>query len=71
MLCLIRVCGKAMPTVHDKEFECVGSFVRLLIRKSKDYVYGISVYKVHGIWKGYYSTKVTTFMHETVNRGKK
>ena len=49
MLCLIRVCGKAMPTVHDKEFECVGSFVRLLIRKSKDYVYGISVYKVHGI----------------------
>ena len=25
-----------------------------LIRKSKDYVYGIWVYKVLGIWKGYY-----------------
>ena len=24
------------------------------IRKSKDYVYGIWVYKVLGIWKGYY-----------------
>ena len=24
------------------------------IRKSKDYVYGILVYKVLGIWKGYY-----------------
>ena len=26
-----------------------------LLRKSKDYVYGIWVYKVLGIWKGYYS----------------
>ena len=42
------------------------------IRKSKDYVYGIWVYKVLGIWKGYYRVKkITSFMHETVNRGKK
>ena len=41
------------------------------IRKSKDYVYGIWVYKVLGIWKGYYRLKMTCFMHETVNRGKK
>ena len=42
------------------------------IRKSKDYVYGIRVYKVLDIWKGYYRVKkITRFMHETVNRGKK
>ena len=28
-----------------------------LLRKSKDYVYGIWVYKVLGIWKGYYRVK--------------
>ena len=28
-----------------------------VIRKSKDYVYGIWVYKVLGIWKGYYRVK--------------
>ena len=28
-----------------------------LIRKSKDYVYGIWVYKALGIWKGYYRVK--------------
>ena len=27
------------------------------IRKSKDYVYGIWVYKALGIWKGYYRVK--------------
>ena len=27
------------------------------IRKSKDYVYGIRVYKALGIWKGYYRVK--------------
>ena len=43
-----------------------------IIRKSKDYVYGIWVYKVLGIWKCYYRVKtITNFMHETVNRGKK
>ena len=43
-----------------------------VIRKSKDYVYGIWVYKVLGIWKGYYRVnKVTSFLHETVNQGKK
>ena len=43
------------------------------IRKSKDYVYGKWVYKVLGIWKGYYRVKktITSFMHETVNWGKK
>ena len=41
-------------------------------RKSKDYVYGIRVYKVLGIWKGYYRVKKNHyFMHEIVNRGKK
>ena len=29
----------------------------ILIRKSKDYVYGIWVYKALGIWKGYYRVK--------------
>ena len=29
----------------------------VLIRKSKDYVYGIWVYKALGIWKGYYRVK--------------
>ena len=34
-------------------------------RKSKDYVYGIWVYKVLGIWKGYYIIKkITGFIHE-------
>ena len=44
----------------------------MMIRKSKDYVYGIWLYKVVGIWKGYYRVKkITSFMHETVNQGKK
>ena len=35
-----------------------------LIGKSKDYVYGIWVYKVLDIWKGYYRVKkITSFMH--------
>ena len=43
-----------------------------LIRKGKDYVHGIWVYKVLDIWKGYYTVKRSlVFMHETVNRGKK
>ena len=42
------------------------------IRKSKDYVYGIWVYNVLGIWKYYYRVKkITSSMPETVNRGKK
>ena len=37
------------------------------IRKSKDYVYGIWVYKAFGIWKGYYRVKkITGFVRETV-----
>ena len=35
------------------------------------YIYGICVYKVFGIRKGYYRVKITSFMHETVNRRKK
>ena len=42
----------------------------VLLRKSKDYVYGIWVHKVLGR-KGYYRVKITSFMHETENRGKK
>ena len=42
----------------------------ICIRKSKDYVYDIWLYKVLGIWKGYYKVKITSFMHETVNKGK-
>ena len=46
--------------------------VRIHIWKSKDYVYGIWVYKVLCIWKCYYRVKkIISFMHETVNRGKK
>ena len=30
---------------------------RKLVKKSKDYVYGIWVYKALGIWKGYYRVK--------------
>ena len=42
------------------------------IRKSKDYVYGIWVYNVLGIWKDYYRVKkIISFMYETVNGGKK
>ena len=42
------------------------------IRKSKDYVYGIWMYKALDIWKGYYRVKkITGFVRETVNRGKK
>ena len=40
---------------------------RKLIRKSKDYVYGIWVYKVLGIWKGYYRVKKNHWFH-TWNR---
>ena len=44
----------------------------IFIRKSKNNVYGIWVYKILGIWKGYYKVKKnTSFMHETVNQGKK
>ena len=43
----------------------------VLLRKSKD-VYGTWVYKVLGIWKGYYRVKKnTSIMHKTVNWGKK
>ena len=42
------------------------------IRKCKDYVYGIWVFKVLGKWKHYYGVKkITSFMYKTVNRGKK
>ena len=33
------------------------SYWLCLLRKSKDYVYGIWVYKALGIWKGYYRVK--------------
>ena len=40
--------------------------------KSKDYVYGIWLSKVLGIWKGYHRVrKITSFMHDTVHRRKK
>ena len=43
-----------------------------VLRKSKDYIYGIWVYKALDIWKRYYRVKqITSFMHETVNWGKK
>ena len=43
------------------------------LRKCKDYVYGKWVYKVLEKWKGYYRVKkiITSFVHETVKRGKK
>ena len=33
------------------------------IRKSKDYVYGIWVYKALGVWKGYYRVKKNHWFH--------
>ena len=42
------------------------------IRKSKDYVYGVWVYKALDIWKRLLqSKKITGFVRETMNRGKK
>ena len=44
---------------NPQELKCWSTFCvnYFLIRKSKDYVYGIWVYKVLGIWKGYYRVK--------------
>ena len=43
----------------------------VLRRKSKDYVYGIWLYTLLVIWKGFYKVKkIIIFMHETVKRGK-
>ena len=36
---------------------CLNVIIPLQIRKSKDYVYGIWVYKALDIWKGYYRVK--------------
>ena len=44
----------------------------MFLTKSKYYVYGTWLYKVLGIWKGFYKEKKSTsFMHETMNQGKK
>ena len=53
--------------VSIHQFEIGTIFV---VRKSKDYVYGIWVYKALDIWKGYYRVK-KSLERETVNRGKK
>ena len=56
----------------DTDIQFGQSTIAYCIRKSKDYVYGIWVYKALDIWKGYYRVKkITGFVHETVNRGKK
>ena len=38
-------------------YSAVARSVKCLVRKSKDYVYGIWVYKALDIWKGYYRVK--------------
>ena len=59
-------------TLRHVCFPIVQNFNTDQIRKSKDYVYGIWVYKALDIWKGYYRVKkITGFVHETVNRAKK
>ena len=58
--------GRLLTLLQCHDYSCS------LIGKSKDYVYGIWVYKVLDIWKDYYRVKkITSFMQETVNRGKK
>ena len=62
-------CWYAMITITntywvENSSQILNVFARLIdvsfpdiLGKSKDYVYGISVYKVLGIWKGYYRVK--------------
>ena len=38
-------------------------YFKILIRKSKDYIYGIWVYKALGIWKGYHRVKKSLVSH--------
>ena len=58
--------GDPLPYVNVITYPCPNPD-----KKIKDYVYGIWVYKVLGIWKCYYRVKNTSFMHEPVDRGKK
>ena len=39
------------------EYPCSYLSIMIAIRKSKDYLYGIWLYKVLGIWNGYYRVK--------------
>ena len=57
---LMEWCADKGNTVDTSVCEQLdGSYLGplLLIRKSRDYVYGIWVYKALGIWKGYYRVK--------------
>ena len=47
---------KFSPVNKIRIFQCMG------IRKSKDYVYGIWVYKALDIWKGYYRVKKSSLV---------
>ena len=49
-------CGSYILSIHIPFVPCQ-SALPFLIRKSKDYVYGIWVYKALDIWKGYYRVK--------------
>ena len=61
-----------LTVIREKTYLMWTFQINILIRKSKDYVYGIWVYKALDIWKGYYRVKkITGFVRETVNRGKK
>ena len=48
-----------VPFASSKFDLYYAAFIALhdIVRKSKDYIYGIGVYKVLGIWKGYYRVK--------------
>ena len=53
--------NQLLPYFHSFPWLCLGSlyhhcliYIYMYIWKSKDYVYGIWVYKALGIWKGYY-----------------
>ena len=54
--------GTKWPLFCRRHFKCISISLKstllfLSIRKSKDYVYGIWVYKALDIWKGYYRVK--------------
>ena len=57
-LCIVLFC---IVVCYNKKYGIILQPVAFLcqfpIRKCKDYIYGIWVYKVHGLWKVYYRVK--------------
>ena len=57
--CLLAHSGQIRCTSCSNAYHlnCITLDSRELVKKSKDYVYGIWVYNILGIWKGYYRVK--------------